>query len=84
MTIDKEKKKQKREKKDDEKTGNAGKLVVGGAIQLQVTKVNCVDHLDGLKKTRGGIGSARFDPKQKTMDAFFGPSAKRQKRGDDA
>ncbi|CAK7212069.1 hypothetical protein SEUCBS140593_001385 [Sporothrix eucalyptigena] len=54
------------------------------AIQLRVTTVNCVDHLDGLKKTRGGIGSARFDPKQKTMDAFFGPSAKRQKRGGDA
>jgi 2,3-bisphosphoglycerate-dependent phosphoglycerate mutase len=68
--------------KKDEKTGDANKRV--GGVQLRVTKVNCVEHLDGLKKTRGGIGSARFDPKQKTMDAFFGPSAKRQKRGGDA
>lgn len=67
--------------KNNEKSGDAGKRV---GVQLQVTTVNCVEHLDGLKKTRGGIGSARFDPKQKTMDAFFGPSAKRQKRGDDA
>ncbi len=51
-------------------------------IRLQVTRVNSVEHLDGLKKTRGGIGSAKFDAKQKTMDAFFGPAAKRQKRED--
>lgn len=67
--------------KSDERTEDTDKRA--GGVQLQVTTVNCVEHLDGLKKTRGGIGSARFDPKQKTMDAFFGPSAKRQKRGDD-
>ncbi|CAK7228193.1 hypothetical protein SCUCBS95973_006797 [Sporothrix curviconia] len=54
------------------------------SVTLQVVSINCMDHLNGLKKTRGGIGSAQFDPKQKTMDAFFGPSAKRQKRGRDA
>ncbi|CAK7224385.1 hypothetical protein SBRCBS47491_005531 [Sporothrix bragantina] len=53
-------------------------------VKLQVVSINCIEHLDGLKKTRGGIGSAQFDPKQKTMDSFFGPSAKRQKRGGDA
>ncbi|KAL1902646.1 hypothetical protein Sste5346_001088 [Sporothrix stenoceras] len=87
MTVVKVKSKPEEEnnnKNEDKKTGDAGKLHVSGAVQLQVTKVNCVEHLDGLRKTRGGIGSARFDPKQKTMDAFFGPSAKRQKRGDDA
>lgn len=36
-----------------------------------IKAVNCVDHVKGLKKTRGGIGSAKFDDKQKTMDAFF-------------
>ena len=39
---------------------------------------NNVDHLQGLKKTRGGIGSAKFDAKQRTMDSFFGPSKKRK------
>lgn len=40
-------------------------------IQLLVTSINCTDHLQGLKKTRSGIGSARFDEKQKTLDSFF-------------
>lgn len=41
------------------------------AILMTVSSVNCTDHLKGLKKTRGGIGSAAFDQKQKTMDSFF-------------
>ncbi|POS73994.1 phosphoglycerate mutase [Diaporthe helianthi] len=40
-------------------------------ILMTVTSVNNTDHLQGLKKTRGGIGSAAFDQKQKTMDSFF-------------
>ncbi len=47
-----------------------------GTVALAVTAVNCVDHLQGLKKTKGGIGSAKFDDKQKTMDSFFGSSKK--------
>lgn len=81
MTVQVNGEKKKEDDEEEEKQGDAGQRA---GIQLQVTKVNCVEHLDGLKKTRGGIGSARFDPKQKTMDSFFGPSAKRQKRGDDA
>lgn len=45
-------------------------------IHLTVTAVNNVEHLQGLKKTRGGIGSAKFDSKQKTMDSFFKPTGK--------
>lgn len=45
-------------------------------ILMTVTTVNCTEHLHGLKKTRGGIGSAAFDQKQKTMDSFFTRSAK--------
>ena len=48
-------------------------------IELKVIAVNVTDHLTGLKKTRGGIGSASFDRKQKTMDSFFGPPTKRKK-----
>ncbi|KAB5583565.1 phosphoglycerate mutase-like protein [Coniochaeta sp. 2T2.1] len=50
-------------------------------VQLKVVGVNRVDHLQGLKKTRGGIGSAKFDTKQKTVDSFFKPSPKRQNSG---
>lgn len=48
-------------------------------IQLSVKTVNCIDHLQGLKKTRGGIGSAASDSKQKTMDSFFTRPAKKPK-----
>lgn len=55
---------------------------MAGGIQLSVKRVNCVEHLQGLKKTRGGIGSAGFDEKQKTMDSFLSRPAKRPKRDD--
>ncbi|CAK7268818.1 hypothetical protein SEPCBS57363_003284 [Sporothrix epigloea] len=53
-------------------------------IELRVVSINCTEHLIGLKKTRGGIGSQQFDPKQKTMEAFFSPSVQRRKRDGDA
>jgi broad specificity phosphatase PhoE len=48
-------------------------------ITLSVVAVNVLKHLEGLKKTRGGIGSAQFDKRQRTMDSFFGPAAKKAK-----
>lgn len=45
-------------------------------ILMTVNSVNSTDHLQGLKKTRGGIGSAAFDQKQKTVDSFFTQPAK--------
>lgn len=53
------------------------------AIRMRVQQVNCNHHLSGLKKTRGGIGSAAFDPKQKTMDSLFSRAAKKPKLGND-
>lgn len=47
------------------------------AVRLNIIGVNRVDHLQGLKKTRGGIGSAKFDTKQKTVDSFFRASPKK-------
>ncbi|KAK0737315.1 histidine phosphatase superfamily [Apiosordaria backusii] len=44
---------------------------------LTVVGVNVLCHLEGLKKTRGGIGSAQFDKRQRTMDSFFGPASKK-------
>lgn len=49
-------------------------------IQLAVRAVNCIEHLQGLKKTRGGIGSAGHDEKQKTVDSFFSRPTKKPKR----
>lgn len=46
-------------------------------ILVQFT--NNVDHLNGLKKTRGGIGSAKFDARQRTMDSFLTTTANKRK-----
>lgn len=46
-------------------------------IHLHLRTINCIEHLQGLKKTRGGIGSAGHDEKQKTMDSFFSRPAKK-------
>jgi len=40
-------------------------------LSLVVKAVNSQEHLRGLKKTRGGIGSAKHDEKQQTMESFF-------------
>ncbi|PNY24379.1 phosphatase [Tolypocladium capitatum] len=46
-------------------------------LQLHIKRVNCTSHLENLHKTRGGIGSAAFDDRQRTMDHFFFTSASR-------
>lgn len=38
---------------------------------LHVQAVNSLTHLEGLKKTRGGIGSAKHDIQQSTIEFFF-------------
>ncbi|GKT56592.1 phosphoglycerate mutase family protein [Colletotrichum tofieldiae] len=54
-------------------------IVKWPGLSLRTVAVNCTDHLQGLKKTRGGIGSAKFDEKQKTLGSFFAPMAKKRK-----
>ena len=39
--------------------------------ELVVKEVNITRHLKGLKRTGGGIGSARADPKQRSMKDFL-------------
>ncbi|KAI1444318.1 phosphoglycerate mutase-like protein [Annulohypoxylon stygium] len=48
-------------------------------LQLTIELTNDVEHLNGLKKTKGGIGSAQFDSRQRTMDSFFTPASKKRK-----
>jgi hypothetical protein len=40
-------------------------------MSLVIRAVNSQEHLRGLKKTRGGIGSLKHDTSQKTVDSFF-------------
>ena len=53
-------------------------------LQLHVKRVNCTSHLRNLHKTRGGIGSAAFDERQRTMDHFFSGAPKGHKPRDAA
>ncbi|KAL6717331.1 hypothetical protein ACLMJK_005246 [Lecanora helva] len=43
-----------------------------------IKTVNGKTHLQGLKRTKGGVGSAKFDEGQKSIDSFF----KKRKRKD--
>ncbi|RYP70338.1 hypothetical protein DL771_005545 [Monosporascus sp. 5C6A] len=52
-------------------------------LKFTVQLTNNLDHLQGLKKTRGGIGSAKFDSRQRTMDSFFIPVSKKRKLDDE-
>lgn len=62
-----------------EGSGRSGTVGQRLKIVLVVLQVNSVGHLSGLKKTRGGIGSAQFDNRQRTMDSFLVPTAKKRK-----
>ena len=42
-----------------------------------IRTVNGKEHLQGLKRTKGGVGSSKFDEGQKSIDSFF----KKQKMG---
>lgn len=39
--------------------------------QLRINDVNKKEHLNGLKRTRGGVGSAQHDETQQSIDTFF-------------
>ncbi|KAH7305565.1 phosphoglycerate mutase-like protein [Stachybotrys elegans] len=54
---------------------------VSSRLTMHVLQVNCTVHLVGLKRTGGGVGSAPFDEKQRTMDAFFSKAPKREGSG---
>ncbi|KAI9720523.1 MAG: hypothetical protein M1828_005607 [Chrysothrix sp. TS-e1954] len=40
-------------------------------FSIKVMAVNSVRHLQGLKRTRGGVGSSRYDEGQRSIDSFF-------------
>lgn len=57
---------------------------IGAAVQgpscwrMIVLKVNCTAHLKNLKRTRGGVGSATYDSRQRRLEGFL---TKRLKKG---
>lgn len=51
-------------------------------LAIMIHFANNVDHLSGLRKTRGGIGSSQFDSRQRTMDSFFVKTSKKRKSED--
>lgn len=46
------------------------RLMLSG-YQMLIKTVNAKDHLNNLKRTRGGLGSSTFDGKQKRLEGFF-------------
>lgn len=40
-------------------------------ITIRKTHINVVTHLEGLKRTKGGVGSEGFDARQKSLRDFF-------------
>ncbi|KAF2005051.1 phosphoglycerate mutase-like protein [Amniculicola lignicola CBS 123094] len=60
--------------KSDQPTGSVSqglqvRLPTGWTTTIQ--SVNGKDHLGSLKRTRGGVGSARHDSSQKNIESFF-------------
>jgi len=47
-------------------------------LVIRVTDVNRHSHTNNIKRQKGGIGSAAYDPKQKDIMAFFGGKAESQ------
>ena len=42
-----------------------------GRVKMVIKSVNEKKHLNGLKRTRGGVGSSEYDGNQKTIESFF-------------
>jgi len=40
-------------------------------FKMVIRAVNAQDHLSGLKRTRGGVGSSKLDDDQKKIESFF-------------
>ncbi|KAG5921413.1 hypothetical protein E4U42_005855 [Claviceps africana] len=54
------------------------------SLHSRVSQINCTKHLARLHKTRGGIGSAAHDDRQRTLEGFFAASSRKRKADDDS
>lgn len=54
-------------------------------VTIKQTHANVTTHLDGLKRTKGGVGSEQYDARQKSLRDFFsGASTSDSVAADDA
>jgi hypothetical protein len=44
---------------------------IASSWSMVIETINGKDHLQTLKRTRGGVGSSRHDPSQRNIDSFF-------------
>ena len=51
----------------EDQTTHAEKL----SYSMTILTINGCEHLDNLRRTRGGVGSAAFDKRQKNIEGFF-------------
>ncbi|KAG5952427.1 hypothetical protein E4U53_000909 [Claviceps sorghi] len=54
------------------------------SLRSRISQVNCTKHLVRLHKTRGGIGSAAHDDRQRTLEGFFATTSRKRKADDDS
>ncbi len=47
------------------------RLIPLSSLTLKLITINGRDHLQNLKRTRGGVGSSAYDIRQKQIDGFF-------------
>ena len=59
------------------KSGRSDASLLLRGRKMTIKTINGKDHLNGLKRTGGGLGSSKHDEGQKKIDGFF----KKQKRG---
>lgn len=55
--------------KDASSTTDRPEILYGWKMTIRA--INCKDHLKGLKRTGGGVGSSQFDEGQKKIETFF-------------
>ena len=56
---------------DSESSQMAGRLPYSSNFLVTIARVNCLKHLETLKRTRGGVGSSKHDEGQRSIDSFF-------------
>ena len=52
-------------------SGHTSTTAILEGWKMVVRSINNTDHLKGLKRTGGGVGSSKYDEGQKTIETFF-------------
>ena len=63
---------------------NSVKLVSAPYWRLIIEKIDDTTHLNGLVRTKGGLGSAKWDEKQSKLGGWFKPVSKRSNESNES